>query len=183
MRHRHGLRKLNVTGSHRKAMLQSLCNALIEHEAIRTTLPKAKELRKVLEPLVTVARKDNSVANQRLVFSKLRNKTNVKKLFDDIGPRFKDRPGGYIRVLKNGFRTGDAAPMAFVEFVERNRDDETQKVAKAKKQAEVTETEELLEDDGDELDAANLPEVSTEEVEVVEEETSEDASTEEEKKD
>ena len=124
MRHRHGHRKLNSTGAHRKAKLQALCNALIEHEAINTTLPKAKELRKVLEPLVTLAR-DPSVANKRLAFGRLRNRKSVAKLFDEIAPRFAERPGGYVRVLKNGFRFGDAAPMAFVEFVERERPDDS----------------------------------------------------------
>ncbi len=123
MRHRHGLRKLNVTSSHRKAMLQALCNALIEHEAINTTLPKAKELRKTIEPLVTLARRGGSVADKRLAYSRLRNRDSVVKLFEDIAPRFADRPGGYVRVLKNGFRPGDAAPMAFVEFVVRDRGD------------------------------------------------------------
>lgn len=123
MRHRHGLRKLNVTSSHRKAMLQALCNALIEHEAINTTLPKAKELRKTIEPLVTLARRGGSVADKRLAYSRLRNRDSVAKLFEDIAPRFADRPGGYVRVLKNGFRAGDAAPMAFVEFVVRDRGD------------------------------------------------------------
>ena len=123
MRHRHGHRKLNSTGAHRKAKLQALCNALIEHEVIKTTLPKAKELRKVLEPLVTLAR-EPSVANKRLAFGRLRNRKSVTKLFDDIAPRFAERPGGYVRVLKNGFRLGDAAPMAYVEFVERERPDD-----------------------------------------------------------
>ena len=123
MRHRHGLRKLNVTSSHRKAMLQALCNALIEHEAINTTLPKAKELRKTIEPLVTLARSGDGVANKRLAFRRLRNRDSVAKLFGDIAPRFAGRPGGYVRILKNGFRAGDAAPMAFVEFVVRDRGD------------------------------------------------------------
>ena len=120
MRHRHGQRKLNATGSHRKAKLQALCNALIEHEAINTTLPKAKELRKVIEPLVTLARTP-TLANRRLAFARLRDRGSVTKLFGDIAPRFADRPGGYVRVLRNGYRAGDAAPMAFVEFVERDR--------------------------------------------------------------
>lgn len=120
MRHRHGPRKLNSTSAHRKATMQALCNALIEHEAINTTLPKAKELRRTLEPLVTLAR-DPSLANKRLAFSRLRDRGSVAKLFDDIAPRFEGRPGGYLRVLKNGYRNGDAAPMAFVEFVVRDR--------------------------------------------------------------
>lgn len=125
MRHRNGHRKLNSTGAHRKAKLQALCNALIEHEAINTTLPKAKELRKVLEPLVTLAR-EPSVANKRVAFGRLRDRKNVAKLFDTIAPRYAGRPGGYVRVLKNGFRAGDAAPMAFVEFVDRPREEDEQ---------------------------------------------------------
>ena len=125
MRHRHGHRKLNVTSAHRKAIMMALCNALIQHETIRTTLPKAKEMRKVIEPLVTLARTP-TLANRRLAFSRLRNRTNVVKLFEDLGARFKDRPGGYVRVLKNGFRVGDAAPMAFVEFVDRVREPQQQ---------------------------------------------------------
>lgn len=119
MRHRYGLRKLNVTSAHRKAMLKALCNALIEHERIRTTLPKAKELRRVIEPLITLARGETSVAERRLAFARLRNRDSVVKLFNVLGPRFANRPGGYVRVLKHGFRTGDAAPMAYIEFVER----------------------------------------------------------------
>ncbi len=129
MRHRHGLRKLNVTSSHRKAKLGALCNALIEHEAINTTLPKAKELRKVIEPLITLAKRP-TVANRRLAFSKLRNRQNVTKLFAELGPRFEQRPGGYTRVLKNGFRAGDCAPMAFIELVDRQR--ETDKASQTK---------------------------------------------------
>jgi large subunit ribosomal protein L17 len=118
MRHGHGLRKLNRTSSHRLAMLQNMMNSLIAHEAIKTTLPKAKELRRVIEPMITLAKED-SVANRRLAFSRLRDRYSVVKLFDELGPRFKARPGGYTRILKMGFRVGDNAPMAFVEFVER----------------------------------------------------------------
>lgn len=121
MRHRHGLRKLNCTSAHRKAKFTALCNALIEHGAITTTLPKAKSLRKVIEPLITLARKP-SVANRRLAFSRLNNRKSVTILFEEIGPRYKDRPGGYTRVLKKGFRTGDAAPMALVELVDRKKE-------------------------------------------------------------
>ena len=118
MRHGNGLRKLNRTSSHRKAMLQNMMNSLIEHEAIKTTVPKAKELRRVIEPMITLAKVD-SVANRRLAFNRLRDRDSVTKLFNDLGPRFKTRPGGYTRILKMGFRVGDNAPMALVELVER----------------------------------------------------------------
>jgi large subunit ribosomal protein L17 len=118
MRHRHGLRKLNRTSSHRLAMLRNMCNSLITHEAIKTTLPKAKELRMAVEPLITLAKED-SVANKRLAFSRTRDRAVVTKLFGELGPRYKARPGGYTRILKMGFRVGDNAPMAFVELVDR----------------------------------------------------------------
>ncbi len=118
MRHGHGLRKLNRTTSHRLAMLRNMMNSLIEHEAIKTTLPKAKELRRVIEPMITLA-KVPTVANRRLAFDRLRDRDSVVKLFNDLGPRFKTRPGGYTRILKMGFRVGDNAPMAFVELVDR----------------------------------------------------------------
>ncbi len=118
MRHGHGLRKLNRTSSHRLAMLQNMMNSLIEHEVIKTTVPKAKELRRVIEPLITLAKKD-TVANKRLAFSRLRNRDNVVKLFGELGPRYQARPGGYTRILKMGFRVGDNAPMALVELVDR----------------------------------------------------------------
>jgi large subunit ribosomal protein L17 len=118
MRHRHGLRKLNRTSSHRLAMLRNMCNSLITHEAIKTTLPKAKELRMAVEPLITLA-KDDSVANKRLAFNRTRDRAVVTKLFGELGPRYKARPGGYTRILKMGFRVGDNAPMAFVELVDR----------------------------------------------------------------
>ena len=117
MRHGNGLRKLNRTSAHRKAMLQNMMNSLIEHEAIKTTLPKAKELRRVVEPMITLARVD-TVANRRLAFARLRDSDSVTKLFTDLGPRFKTRPGGYTRILKMGFRVGDNAPMAYVELVD-----------------------------------------------------------------
>lgn len=118
MRHRHGLRKLNRTSSHREAMLRNLANALLQHEAIKTTLPKAKELRRVVEPLITLS-KTPSVANRRLAFARLRDRDNVVKLFDVLGPRYAARPGGYSRILKFGFRIGDNAPMALIELVDR----------------------------------------------------------------
>ncbi|MCK9514862.1 MAG: 50S ribosomal protein L17 [Ottowia sp.] len=123
MRHRHGLRKLGRTGAHRQALLRNLSNALIEHEAIRTTLPKAKELRRTVERLITLSKKD-SVANRRLAFARLRDDASVTKLFTQLGPRFQSRPGGYTRILKMGFRAGDNAPMAFVELVDRPAEDE-----------------------------------------------------------
>lgn len=118
MRHRHGQRKLNRTTSHRLAMLRNMACSLIKHEAIRTTLPKAKELRRVVEPLVTLA-KEPTVANKRLAFNRLRDREVVVKLFNEIGPRFAQRAGGYTRILKMGFCVGDNAPMAYMEFVER----------------------------------------------------------------
>ncbi len=118
MRHRHGLRKLNRTSSHRLAMLRNMCNSLIQHEAIRTTLPKAKELRRVVEPLITLG-KEPTLANRRLAFDRTRDRDVVSKLFNELGPRYKTRPGGYTRILKMGFRVGDNAPMAFVELIDR----------------------------------------------------------------
>ena len=118
MRHRHGLRKLNRTSSHRLAMLRNMTNSLFLHEAIKTTLPKAKELRRVAEPLITLA-KTPTVANRRLAFDRLRDRDMVTKLFNELGPRYQARPGGYLRILKFGFRQGDAAPMAWVELMDR----------------------------------------------------------------
>ena len=118
MRHRQGLRKLNRTSSHRLAMLRNMCNSLITHEAIKTTVPKAKELRMAVEPLITLA-KEPTLANKRLAFDRTRDRDVVVKLFGELGPRYKTRPGGYTRILKMGFRVGDNAPMAFVELVDR----------------------------------------------------------------
>jgi large subunit ribosomal protein L17 len=118
MRHRNGYRKLNRTSEHRAAMLRNMCNSLIEHEAIKTTLPKAKELRRSVEPLITLA-KEPTLANRRLAFDRTRDRAVVTKLFDVLGPRYLARPGGYTRILKMGFRVGDNAPMAFVELVDR----------------------------------------------------------------
>jgi large subunit ribosomal protein L17 len=118
MRHRSGLRKLNRTSSHRLAMFRNMSVSLLQHEVIKTTLPKAKDLRKVIEPLITLG-KTNNLSNQRLAFDRLRDKDIVKKLFDELGPRYANRPGGYIRILKCGYRVGDNAPMAFVELVDR----------------------------------------------------------------
>jgi len=129
MRHRHGLRKLNRTSSHRQAMFKNMAVSLLRHEAIKTTLPKAKELRRVVEPLITLA-KEPTVANRRLAFDRLRDREIVTKLFDVLGPLFKARPGGYTRILKMGFRNGDNAPMAFVELVERSLMGESRVVAR-----------------------------------------------------
>lgn len=118
MRHRLGLRKLNRTSSHRLAMLRNLTNALLKHEVIRTTLPKAKELRRVAEPMITLG-KTPTLANRRLAFSRLRDRDLVGKLFDELGPRYANRNGGYLRILKTGFRVGDNAPMALVELLDR----------------------------------------------------------------
>src|SRR5213083_55241 len=118
MRHRHGLRKLNRTSEHRLAMLRNMCNSLLLHEAIKTTVPKAKELRRVVEPLITLA-KEPTLANKRLAFDRTRDRDVVGKLFGELGPRYQARPGGYTRILKMGFRIGDNAPMAFVELVDR----------------------------------------------------------------
>jgi len=118
MRHRKSGRKFNRNSSHRKAMFRNMTSSLVEHELIKTTLPKAKELRTVAEPLITLAKKD-SVANRRLAFARLRSKEAVAKLFNELGPRYESRPGGYIRILKCGIRAGDSAPMAYVELVDR----------------------------------------------------------------
>ena len=125
MRHGNGLRKLNRTSAHRQAMLRNMMNSLIEHEAIKTTVPKAKELRRVVEPMITLAKND-SVANRRLAFARLRDDASVAKLFTELGPRYNARPGGYTRILKMGFRVGDNAPMAFVELVDRPEADGAQ---------------------------------------------------------
>lgn len=119
MRHRLSGRKLNRTSSHRKAMFANMANSLFLHEQIKTTLPKAKELRRVAEPLITMA-KNPTVANRRIAFARLRDRQVVTKLFDDLGPHFQSRPGGYLRVLKCGFRNGDNAPMAYVQLVDRD---------------------------------------------------------------
>ncbi len=118
MRHRNGLRKLNRTSSHRQAMFRNMANALLQHEVIKTTLPKAKELRRVVEPLITLGKKP-SVANRRLAFNRLRDRDMVVKLFDELGPRYANRNGGYLRILKFGFRDGDNAPMALIELLDR----------------------------------------------------------------
>jgi len=131
MRHGHGLRKLNRTSSHRLAMLRNMMNSLLTHEVIKTTLPKAKELRRVVEPMITLA-KEPTLANRRLAFDRLRDRDVVVKLFNELGPRFKARPGGYTRILKMGFRVGDNAPMALVELVDRAEETSAEAVADTK---------------------------------------------------
>ena len=130
MRHRHGLRKLNRTSSHRLAMLRNMTVSLLRHEAIKTTLPKAKELRRVIEPLLTMGKTD-TLANKRLAFSRLRDREMVLKLFAELGPRYATRNGGYTRILKMGFRVGDNAPMAFVELVDRPEVSDAEEVVTA----------------------------------------------------
>ncbi|MGB0238540.1 MAG: 50S ribosomal protein L17 [Cycloclasticus sp.] len=121
MRHRKSGRQLNRNSSHRKAMFKNMANSLIDHEVIKTTVPKAKELRRFIEPLITASKVD-SVAKRRLVFSRLRDRESVTKLFNELAPRYKERPGGYLRILKCGYRSGDAAPMAYIELVDRVTD-------------------------------------------------------------
>ena len=128
MRHRQSGRQLNRNSSHRKAMFRNMAASLLDHEMIKTTLPKAKELRRVAEPLITLAKKD-SVANRRLAFNRLRDREVVTKLFNELGPRYETRPGGYLRILKCGFRRGDNAPMAIVELVDRPAAGESAKAA------------------------------------------------------
>lgn len=132
MRHKLGLRKLNRTSAHRLAMLRNMMNSLLRHEAIKTTLPKAKELRRVVEPMITLA-KEPTVANKRLAFNRLRDREIVVKLFNEIGPMFKDRKGGYTRILKMGYRVGDNAPLAYVELVQKTTD-----AAPAKEEAQLS---------------------------------------------
>ena len=139
MRHRNGLRKLNRTSSHRLAMLRNMTVSLLKHEAIKTTLPKAKELRRVAEPIITLG-KEPTLANKRLAFNRLRDREMVVKLFDELGPRYKARNGGYLRILKFGFRQGDNAPMALVELVDRPdaAEDEGEGTKKGSKKKEAT---------------------------------------------
>ena len=124
MRHLKSGRKLNRNSSHRKAMFRNMATSLFAHEIIKTTIPKAKELRRVAEPLITLAKED-SVAHRRLAFNRLRDRDAVTKLFNELGPRYVDRPGGYLRIMKCGYRTGDKAPMAYVELVDRPREEES----------------------------------------------------------
>ena len=130
MRHRKSGRQLNRNSSHRKAMFSNMAGSLVKHEIIKTTLPKAKELRRVIEPLITLAKTD-SVANRRLAFARTRDKEVVGKLLSELGPRFSERPGGYTRILKCGFRAGDNAPMAYIELLDRPVAEETQEDAQS----------------------------------------------------
>jgi large subunit ribosomal protein L17 len=140
MRHRHGLRKLNRTSSHRLAMLRNMTCSLLKHEIIKTTLPKAKELRRVVEPMITLG-KAPSLANRRLAFNRLRDRDMVVKLFDELGPRYAARNGGYLRILKFGFRKGDNAPMALVELVDRPEPTEASEVAETSSRAKAEPAE------------------------------------------
>ena len=130
MRHLNGLKKLNRTSSHRISMFRNLANSLIKYESITTTLPKAKALRKVIEPLITIS-KVSSVSNKRLVFSRLRDRSSVQKLFETIGPRHINRPGGYTRILKKGYRNGDSAPLAFMQILAEGKEEEKPKEIKS----------------------------------------------------
>jgi len=130
MRHRKSGRKFNRTGSHRKAMFKNMSISLVEHEVIKTTVAKAKELRRVIEPLITLSKVD-SVAHRRLAYSRTNSKAAVGKLFSDLGPRYKERPGGYVRIMKCGFRAGDKAPMAIVELVDRPEPEEAEEIVEA----------------------------------------------------
>ncbi len=135
MRHRKSGRQLNRNSAHRNAMFRNMANSLFQHELIKTTLPKAKELRRVAEPLITLAKED-SVAKRRLAFARLRDQATVAKLFGELGPRYKERPGGYLRILKCGYRPGDKAPMAYVELVDRPIPEETGEELEAAAEAE-----------------------------------------------
>ncbi len=147
MRHRHGLRKLNRTSSHRLAMLRNMTNSLFTYEAIRTTLPKAKELRRVAEPLITLG-KSPTLANRRLAFDRLRDRGVVHKLFAELGPRYAQRPGGYLRILKFGLRVGDSAPMALVELMDRPDAAAEAPAAESAKGAKATKAAKGAKDEG-----------------------------------
>ena len=177
MRHRKSGRQLNRNSSHRQAMFRNMAASLIEHEVIKTTLPKAKELRRIAEPLITLA-KDDSVANRRLAFSRTRDKAAVGKLFAELGPRYQDRPGGYTRILKCGYRTGDAAPMAFIELVDRPieefdyDDDELEAAEEVQADAqEDIEDAEIVEES-----EASVEDAAADEADAAEEDASKDKS-------
>ena len=170
MRHQYSGRKFARTTSHRKAMFQNMIVSLVEHEMIRTTLPKAKELRRFAEPLITMAKQD-SVANRRLAFARLRDKAAVGKLFNELGPRYEARPGGYLRILKCGYRTGDNAPMAYVELVGREGTEEPVKAPKAAKPAKAVAAPVI------EAQEAVVESAEAEAAEVVDEDTSVEVAT------
>jgi len=158
MRHRKAGRKFNRTSSHRSAMLKNMAVSLIDHEIIKTTLPKAKELRRIAEPLITLSKTDN-VANRRLAFNRTRNAAAVGKLFSELGPRYAERPGGYTRILKCGFRSGDSAPMAYIELVDRAPMEESEAISEDKDLAQENsrdEKQDLSQEAGDVDDAETV---------------------------
>ena len=184
MRHRKSGRQLNRNSSHRQAMFRNMAASLIESEVIKTTLPKAKELRRVAEPLITLAKED-SVANRRLAFSRTRSKVAVGKLFAELGPRYQGRPGGYTRILKCGHRAGDAAPMAFVELVDRpvvDADDLDAEYLEAQEEVQQDEVQEEQQDAVAESEPAESAEETPAEAESPSEEVSADAASEDDKK-
>lgn len=184
MRHRKSGRQLNRNSSHRQAMFRNMAASLIESEVIKTTLPKAKELRRVAEPLITLAKED-SVANRRLAFSRTRSKVAVGKLFAELGPRYQGRPGGYTRILKCGHRAGDAAPMAFVELVDRpvvDADDLDAEYLEAQEEVQQDEVQEEQQDVVAESEPAESAEETPAEAESPSEEVSADAASEDDKK-
>lgn len=184
MRHRKSGRQLNRNSSHRQAMFRNMAASLIESEVIKTTLPKAKELRRVAEPLITLAKED-SVANRRLAFSRTRSKVAVGKLFAELGPRYQGRPGGYTRILKCGHRAGDAAPMAFVELVDRpvvDADDLDAEYLEAQEEVQRDEVQEEQQDVVAESEPAESAEETPAEAESPSEEVSADAASEDDKK-
>ena len=184
MRHRKSGRQLNRNSSHRQAMFRNMAASLIESEVIKTTLPKAKELRRVAEPLITLAKED-SVANRRLAFSRTRSKVAVGKLFAELGPRYQGRPGGYTRILKCGHRAGDAAPMAFVELVDRpiaDADDLDAEYPEAQEEVQQDEVQEEQQDVVAESEPVESAEETPDEAEFPSEEVSADAASEDDKK-
>ena len=184
MRHRKSGRQLNRNSSHRQAMFRNMAASLIESEVIKTTLPKAKELRRVAEPLITLAKED-SVANRRLAFSRTRSKVAVGKLFAELGPRSQGRPGGYTRILKCGHRAGDAAPMAFVELVDRpiaDADDLDAEYPEAQEEVQQDEVQEEQQDVVAESEPVESAEETPDEAESPSEEVSADATSEDDKK-
>lgn len=184
MRHRKSGRQLNRNSSHRQAMFRNMAASLIESEVIKTTLPKAKELRRVAEPLITLAKED-SVANRRLAFSRTRSKVAVGKLFAELGPRYQGRPGGYTRILKCGHRAGDAAPMAFVELVDRpivDADDLDAEYLEAQEEVQQDEVQEEQQDVVAESEPAESVEETPADAESASEEVSADAASENDKK-